>query len=161
MENQQMVQLLSQRLNLSPEESQALQEGDFYRVAAGRFADDPMMMALLNMMRDRQKPAEELEPEGRRRDASRPEDVVDLQEALQAARKMLRYLEQVLGACRCWGQDGSCPRCDGQGAPGLRASTHPQIYLAWVKRGLEELGYRIAPLATTAVANDHHVKKED
>jgi hypothetical protein len=151
---QHMMNLVAQRLNLSPDEAQALQQGDFRRVAQARFANDPMMMSMLEMMGQRSGgTAPEIEiidsPPPRRGRAPVVDDdeLAELESALKAANTSLRYLSQIFGACRCWGKNESCARCQGDGAPGFRASSDPASFLAWVRPGLRALGFDIAPLA--------------
>ena len=162
MDKQQILQLMSERLHLSPSESQALKDGNVYDVAASRFGSDPMKMAILNMMKERQsreaedQPAAGDRPQRFERDLNRDDDLRDL---VQAARTTLRYVGQILGACRCWGKNPSCPLCGGEGGPGFRPSTDPATYLAWVETGLSHLGYRAMP-AETAVRSNHRLNQE-
>jgi len=151
---QHMMNLVAKRLNFSPEETQALQLGDFRRIAQTRFANDPLMMSMLEMMEQRRGEAaadpEIIDsPSPRRTRSPRidDEDVAELEGALKAANTSLRYLSQVFGACRCWGKNTSCVRCQGDGVPGSRESTDPEMFLAWVRPGLRALGFDIAPLA--------------
>jgi hypothetical protein len=161
-DKQQIVQLMSERLHLSPAESQALTDGNVYDVAASRFGGDPMMMAILNMMKDRQSRDAPDDPPTRDRTlrvARDPDRDDDLRDLVQAARTTLRYVGQVLGACRCWGKNPSCPSCGGEGGPGFRPSSHPDTYLAWVEAGLGHIGYRAAR-TEAAVQRNHRLNQE-
>jgi hypothetical protein len=170
MNKQQVMQLMSQRLKLSPDEMQALQNGDFFTVAQSRLAHDPMALSMLQMMREQAQARAQPEvvepqpPPARRRSALVDDDVEELEQALRNANTTLRYLAQLFGACRCWGQNPQCPRCDGDGKPGTRPSTDPQRFLRWVTPGLRALGYEIVPAArpaaATTVSSPDHAKED-
>jgi hypothetical protein len=160
MNRQQLLQLFAQRMNLSPDESTALQNGDYERALAGRLQGDPMLVSMLGMMQ-KTRTVDESEPAPRRSQRSLDEDVEDLQDALQAARTMLRYLAQIMGACRCWGKNRHCPRCQGNGAPGFRASTDPQTFVSWAVPALHALGFQITPAVQTAPSQSDHRAKEE
>ena len=145
MDNQQIVQLMSERLNLSASEAQSLKDGNVYDVAASRFSGDPIMLAFVNMMKERQSrasPDDQSERDYPLRSARDLDRKDDLREFVDAARTMLRYVGQVLGTCRCWGKNPSCPRCGGNGGPGFRPSADQQTYLVWAEAGLAHIGYR-------------------
>lgn len=153
-----MVQLMSEHLNLSAAEAQALKDGNVYDVAASRCSGDPTMLAFLNMMKERQSRAALDDPSTRdhplrsARDLDREDD---LREFVDAARTMLRYVGQVLGTCRCWGKNSSCPLCSGKGGPGFRPSADPKTYLVWTEAGLAHIGYRAIVAEAPNRPNQH------
>ena len=142
MDRQLLFQMFAQRMNLHPEEAAALQNGDFEQAFKSRAQDDPLLMSMVSMMR-KNREEEAAEPEPRRQSRMPDEEIEDMREAMRAARTVLRYLAQVMGACNCWGKNRRCPRCVGKGSPGFRGSTEPETFLAWVRPGLEALGYQI------------------
>ena len=42
-----------------------------------------------------------------------------IQRAIQAHARRNAFLAGALGACECWGEDASCPDCDGRGRAGF------------------------------------------
>ena len=161
MNRQQLFQLFAQRMNLSPDESAALQSGDYERAFAGRVQGDPMLMSMLSMMQKTRADDESEPAPARRTSRIADDDIEDLQDALQAARTMLRYLAQVMGACRCWGKNRRCSRCEGNGAPGFRTSTDPQTFISWVVPTLQALGFQITPAVQSAMSQSDHRAKEE
>lgn len=136
---QPWMTLLGQRLGLSAEELEALRAGDGYRVLAPRFADQPLMLAALQMLEQQRAPAQVKEDDEELGIPPEP----GLRRALRAAARVNHYTASVLGACACWGQIDTCPRCHGRGHPGFRASADPAMLVGWVEPALRRIGLRI------------------
>lgn len=62
--------------------------------------------------------------------------------AHQALLDHVVMLAGALGACDCWGQDGACPICSGQGSPG------------WVDPNTELFDQYVAPAVRRVRARD-------
>ncbi len=139
--NAQFAQLLAQRLGLSVDEIAAVARGDLQPLLAGRAGSDPLLAALLAQMAEtRERHPEQESPPA----APMPSLGADeLREAVRAAHASLRYVAQVLGACRCWGMNPSCADCEGRGAPGFRVPADESLFLAWIRPGLSRLGLRV------------------
>lgn len=155
--NPQLLHLLGSRLNLSEAEANALQGGDYAgflreRLAADSgLAGDPVFSMLASTLSAAADPPSEASDE----DPAAPDvDSVDDDDTATQALAALRSIAGILGACCCWGQDASCPFCEGLGAPGYRRSRDPQLFLRWVKPTLRRMGLRLVRSETTVRTTD-------
>src|SRR5262245_49307342 len=102
-----VVKLVTERLNLSAEESRALERGDVSSIVASRFAGDPAMMALVSSMAQRENGARRgEEAEGEEDDDLRRQRRIirRLERDLEAADEILLFIARMLGACpSCFG----------------------------------------------------------
>lgn len=163
----QLVQLVSQRMNLSADETAALARGDVQTVLSRRFAGDPQMQALLHLARNLQSDEATMDVQPvveqrssvdkramvikkyRKRMAVARRIVQQLEQDVHAAHVVIEHIAHVLGACPgCFGEDDECELCHGHGVPGSMMPMKDE-FLSWVEPALARLG-----LTTTAIQPD-------
>lgn len=162
-----LVELVSQRMNLRPDEVAALQRGDVKSVLTSRFSGDPRMHALLRMAEEQRSqedehvgytPAQEQKPaesrtnrrkraaalaKARKRLSRAHREIRELQEELEAAYGVIQQLAHMFGACLyCFGGDEECEECGGDGGPGTAIPVREDL-LSWVEPALHRLGLRV------------------
>ena len=162
-----LVELVSQRMNLRPDEVAAIQRGDVKSVLTSRFSGDPRLHALLRMAEERQAPsgtAAEVAPaapqqaaesgasrrknavaltKARKRLARAQREIRELQDELEAAYGVIQQLAHMFGACLyCFGGDDECEQCGGEGGPGTAIPVREDL-LSWVEPALHRLGLRV------------------
>lgn len=153
-----LVELLTERMGLRPEEREALARGDVSTVFASRFGSDPRAAALLQAMAEQGTPhVPAREPAGdpararprarRRQRQDRVQRLVRrLHEELRAAHEVVLHVAHIFGACpACFGEDAGCEHCGGRGGPGTRRPAEPEL-LAWVAPALARLGLRVTAI---------------
>ena len=138
-----MKQLLAERLGVNEEQLAQIQAGDPSSLLASGRISDPMTAILMACMarRDQEKSEPAVEDElARARRTNRR-----LKEALESAAVMIRHVAGLFGACAaCWGQNGLCRHCGGDGKPGSGTPNGAEL-LAWVEPALEKLGLKVVP----------------
>jgi len=160
-----LVELVSQRMNLRPDEVAAIQRGDVKSVLTSRFSGDPRLHAVLRMAEEQQSlqaedaPVQEQKPaaqskasrrknaaalsKARKRLARAHREIRELQGELEAAYGVIQQLAHMFGAClHCFGGDDECEECGGDGGPGTAIPVREDL-LSWVEPALHRLGLRV------------------
>lgn len=158
--NPMLVQLLSEHLSLTPDETTALARGDVSSILTRRMAQDPRMAAMIPLLADSsESPDEDDEDDERGQRDSRRNDrkkerqspglakarrvVGRLRDDLRAAYTVIHHIARMLGACpACFGNQPECERCHGHGAPGSAMPVRDEL-LAWVEPALARLGMTV------------------
>jgi hypothetical protein len=159
----QIIRFLTQRLELSPQEVEALERGDTASVVTRRFASNPELAPLLALVNQPGPGAEARDqdddsmdtrrPGSHRVHASRPDAdpeivrarrvVRRLRRDLEAADTIIHHIAKVFGACpACFGMSEECGRCHGHGVPGSVMPAREEL-LSWVEPALRRLGFQI------------------
>ena len=148
--NQDVTQLLTQRLGLTQEEYLSLHAGNPAQLFASRFSEqfsDPLLATMFNSMFQqnfgRRDDVIDQDDHGR---ASESAEITirKLKEDLAAADTMAHYIAEVFGACpQCWGLNRLCPQCNGRGNPGSGEPQEDEM-LAWVTPALAKLGLKVS-----------------
>lgn len=102
----------------------------------GRATADPRMAVLLELLRDAVSDPEQ---------CAGPPGAEAIGRVVLAERDELRrrvaLLAAALGACdRCWGEDASCPACDGAGRPGS-SPPHASLFDRYARPAALSLQY--------------------
>ena len=146
--DENMTQVLAERLGFTKEQNAALQAGDLASLFLSR-SSDPLMAALVSSVLNKKSTKnEESEPQlDYERELVRSKRIIrKLKEDLAAADMMLKYIAEIFGTCpACWGQNKLCLRCKGNGRPGSADPAEEEL-LAWVEPALKKLGMGLVNL---------------
>jgi hypothetical protein len=144
--DQEMTQMLAQRLGLTGEQRDAIQSGDLSSLisAAAGNSQNPLMLALTASLLEQSLPDTEATARQYEHKLERAKRIIrELRRDLAGADEILNYIARVLGACSaCLGQNRFCPRCRGDGRPGSAAPPEVEL-LDWVEPALRRLGLRV------------------